>query len=163
PNFAPRTLIEIERRFPADEPARPPVSDPPQRPPIRIECHGSRDILVSCIMPTCDRGQYVPRAVDYFLRQDYPRCEFVVVDDGSAPVGDLLHEDDRIRYIALDTKLTVGAKRNLACEIARGDIIIHWDDDDWYPARRVSSQVDALLQKGADVCGTSRLLYYKPA
>ena len=171
PNFAPKAIIEVQRPFPIQEPARADISDPPQadisdrpqQPPARVDCQSSRDILVSCIMPTCDRRQFVSQAIEYFLRQDYLRLELLVVDDGSASVRDLLPADDRIRYVALDGKLTVGAKRNLACELARGEVVVHWDDDDWYPARRVSSQVDALLQNNADVCGTSRLLYYKPA
>jgi len=41
-----------------------------------------------------------------------------------------------------------GAKRNLACERARGQFIVHWDDDDWYPASRVRVQIRALLEQG---------------
>jgi len=163
PNFAPRSLIEIQRPFSSFEPPRSAAPEETQWQSDRVTCQGSRDILVSCIMPTCDRSQFVPRAIDYFKRQDYAPCELLIVDDGSAPVRDLLPPDDRIRYVALDSKLTVGAKRNLACELARGEVIVHWDDDDWYPAHRVSSQVDALLRNNADLCGTSRLLYYKPA
>src|SRR5262249_52553084 len=171
PNFAPKAIIEVQRPFPIQEPARADISDPPQadisdrpqQPPARVDCQSSRDILVSCIMPTCDRRQFVSQAIEYFLRQDYLRLELLVVDDGSASVRDLLPADDRIRYVALDGKLTVGAKRNLACGLGRGEGGGHWDGDDWDAARRVSSQVDALLQNNADVCGTSRLLYYKPA
>ena len=43
-------------------------------------------------------------------------------------------------------KITLGAKLNLACDYARGEIIAHWDDDDWYAPRRLSTQVEALAQ-----------------
>jgi hypothetical protein len=33
---------------------------------------------VSCIMPTANRRAFVPRAVVYFLRQDYPNKELVI-------------------------------------------------------------------------------------
>src|SRR6201996_3466374 len=119
--------------------------------------------LVSCIMPTHRRRAFVPQAVRYFLRQDYPAKELVVVDDGREPVGDLLPADDRIVYRRLETPAILGAKRNLACQLARGPVIAHWDDDDWAAPGRLSVQVAALTSSGADVCGTSSLLYYDPA
>lgn len=118
--------------------------------------------LVSCIMPTFDRRSFVPQAVRYFLRQDYPARELVVVDDGLQPVGDLLPADPRIVYHRLGARTVLGAKRNLACELARGSIIVHWDDDDWASPERVSVQVAALTGSGADVCGAASLLYYDP-
>lgn len=116
--------------------------------------------LVSCIMPTGNRREFVPLAIRYFLRQDYEPKELVVVDDGEQPVDDLLPRDERISYHRLPRRLTVGAKRNFACERARGTIIAHWDDDDWYAPHRLGRQVEALARGGADVCGTNDLLFY---
>lgn len=36
--------------------------------------------LVSCIMPTYNRRAPVPRAIRYFLRQDYPKRELILLD-----------------------------------------------------------------------------------
>jgi O-antigen biosynthesis protein len=116
--------------------------------------------LVSCIMPTFDRRSFVPQAVRCFLRQDYPAKELVIVDDGPEPVGDLLPADSSIVYHRLEARMVLGTKRNLACDLARGSIIVHWDDDDWSSPERVSVQVAALTREGADVCGVSSLLYY---
>src|SRR2546425_600792 len=119
--------------------------------------------LVSCIMPTHNRRAFVPRAVSYFLRQDYPNRELIVLDDGTEPVRDLLPDDPRIRYEPLGRRLTLGGKRNLGCERARGDFIAHWDDDDWMADWRLSYQIQALLHSPtADVCGLDRLLFYEP-
>lgn len=118
--------------------------------------------LVSCLMPTADRRAFVPHAIRRFLAQDYGPCELLVCDDGAEPVADLMPGDARIRYLRLDTPLSIGAKRNLMCEHARGDIIAHWDDDDWSAAHRVSSQVSALCASDAAVCGLSRLWFYEP-
>ncbi|MGH7861475.1 MAG: glycosyltransferase family 2 protein, partial [Candidatus Dormibacteraceae bacterium] len=119
--------------------------------------------LVSCIMPTYNRRPFVARAIDYFLRQDYPAKELIVVDDGNDPVGDLMPADNRIRYVRLRDRATVGAKRNLACEQARGVVVAHWDDDDWHAPRRLGYQVEALLRDGADLCGLNRFLFYDPS
>lgn len=115
-------------------------------------------------MPTADRRAFVPQAIHYFLRQDYAERELVVVDDGESSVADLIPDDPRIRYARLDGRHVIGAKRNLACELARGEIVAHWDDDDWMADHRLSYQVRALLARpDAEVCGLSRILFYDPS
>ena len=113
-------------------------------------------------MPTADRREFVPHAVRRFLAQDYARRELLVYDDGIEPVADLLPDDDRIRYVRLDTPLSIGAKRNVMCHDARGELIVHWDDDDWSASHRISSQVAALSASDASACGLSRLWFYDP-
>jgi hypothetical protein len=119
--------------------------------------------LVTCLMLTCDRRRFVPLAIDCFLRQDYPNRELLIADDGRDAVADLVPFDARIRYVRLSSRLPVGSKRNAACELAAGDVILHWDDDDWSAPWRVSVQVRALLDGDADVCGLDRVLFYEPA
>ena len=116
--------------------------------------------LVSCIMPTYNRRSFVPNAIRYFLQQDYEQKELIVIDDGTDPVKDLIPETPGIRYFRLERKITLGAKLNLACTYAKGDIIVNWDDDDWYATRRLSYQVDALQHANTDVCGINHLLYF---
>ncbi len=121
--------------------------------------------LVTCIMPTRDRPAFVDQAVAYFLRQDYPNRELIVVDDGVAPVSDALAADPRIRYLRLNRPQPIGTKRNLACQAARGELIAHWDDDDWMRADRLSHQVAALTGGDAPdfvACGLGELLYLRP-
>lgn len=117
--------------------------------------------LVSCIMPTYNRRRFVPRAVEYFFRQDYEKAELIIVDDGTDPIEDLIPRDRRIRYVRLAEKTTIGEKRNLACGLARGEIIVHWDDDDWMADWRLSYQAGHLGQ--ADICGLSRVFFFDPA
>ena len=168
PNFAPASLIAIrEMGSPVPLPATL-VQSPPACPasPASNDARprtSVREPLVSCIMPTSNRRVFVAQAVRCLLRQDYPSLELIVVDDGADAVGDCLPDDPRIRYIRLDRRLSVGAKRNLACSHARGEIIVHWDDDDWYPPWRVQAQVRALTERNADICGSSRVFYYEPA
>jgi glycosyltransferase involved in cell wall biosynthesis len=118
--------------------------------------------LVSCIMPTRNRPLFAGQAISYFLRQDYPQRELIILDDGDEPIADLIPCDERIRYVRLSRRQSVGAKRNLACEASRGEWIVHWDDDDWMAANRLSLQVSRVLKDGAHVCGTTDVLYYRP-
>jgi hypothetical protein len=78
-------------------------------------------------------------------------------------VTDLIGDDPKIRYIGLDQPLVLGAKRNRACELARGELIVHWDDDDWQAPSRLSYQVRSMLASDASLCGTRRTLYFDPA
>ena len=119
--------------------------------------------LVSCLMPTADRRRFVAQSIACFLRQDYPARELIVLDDGRDRVADLIPPDPRIRYVPLDEKLILGDKRNRACELARGEILVHWDDDDWHAPSRLSYQVAELQRHGAAICGTGKILYFEPS
>ncbi len=175
PHFAPAALIQVAlpRSTPVDpslpaQPTRPTPApqeaETPMRPaPARDGAGGEGSPLVSCIMPTRNRRAFVPLAIRSFLQQNYGNAELIVVDDGPDPVADLLPSDPRIRYIRQEGMHTIGAKRNIACAEARGAIIVHWDDDDWYPPDRISRQVRALGDRSADLCGSSQIFYYDPA
>jgi glycosyltransferase involved in cell wall biosynthesis len=158
------THSELTRALTNGEPrvnTEPMLAEPPT-PSVetRVELATTEAPLVTCIMPTADRRMFVPQAVRCFLRQDYSDAELLILDDGVESVEDCVPSNGRVRYVRLGQKLSVGAKRNLACEMAGGSLIVHWDDDDWYPTWRVSAQVKALSESGADICGTSQLLYY---
>ena len=110
-------------------------------------------------MPTADRPQFVVRAVACFLAQDFASRELVVLDNGRTPIAALLPDDPRIRCFSAGPGSKLGALRYRACELARGEIILHWDDDDWYPPNRISRQVETLTRTGADLCGSSRIYF----
>jgi glycosyltransferase involved in cell wall biosynthesis len=160
PNFAPPDLIQIRL---GRQPDAAPI---PALDPCCDECPGlesrPRFPLVSCIMPTCNRRPFIPAALECFAAQDYPNLELVVVDDGSDPIADLLPADPRIRYFRLERKLNTGAKRNFACEQARGSWIAHWDDDDWYAPSRIRVQIDAMRDAHWQVSGTTTMYYLQP-
>jgi glycosyltransferase involved in cell wall biosynthesis len=122
----------------------------------------ARAPLASCILPTHERRVFLDQAVGYFLRQDYPHRELIVVDDGPDPVADLLPEADNIRYLRVARRLSLGAKRNLACAAAAGPVILHWDDDDWMAPWRIRYQVRQLLEQRADACGLREVVHLDP-
>ena len=121
---------------------------------------GAPDVpLVSCVMPTHNRGLFVPQAVRCFLAQDYPNKELVVVDDGTERVEAVVPAGTAIRYVGVDRRLTLGEKRNLGIEMSGGDIIAHWDDDDWYAPGYLTRMVREVLQGGSDtLAGVSHYL-----
>jgi hypothetical protein len=120
--------------------------------------------LVSCIMPTTgDRRRFLPQAIYCFQRQTYPNLELVILCDGEDDLCDLVPRDDeRVRYFYVGPdRRTIGTKRNLSCERAKGELIAHCDDDDWSHPDRLSFQVGGLLAEEAEVCGFLQLLFFE--
>lgn len=120
----------------------------------------SRDVVVSCVMPTRGRRAWVPLAVRCWMEQDMPaqQRELVVIDDGPDPVADLLLHQPGVRYVYLEGQHSIGAKINLGCEMACGDVIALWADDDWHAPWRLSYQLTALTATGARICGCDSML-----
>lgn len=116
--------------------------------------------LVSCIMPTADRQQYIPLAIRDFLIQDYSRKELIIIDDGKETIASLIPKDERIKYHYSTVVKSTGMKRNDACHYSNGEIIMHWDDDDWHAPDWISQQVYFLLSSGADICGIEHVNFY---
>lgn len=131
-------------------------------------------IRISAIMPTRDRRAFIPLAIASLLSQDWPlpEMELLIIDDGSDPVGELVREltagsGIELEYVRMcgslleDRQRTIGAKRNLACEMANGDIIVHWDDDDWSAPNRISDQIARL--DNCAVTGYHTMLFWEEA
>lgn len=116
--------------------------------------------LITCIMPTADRPEFVMGAVNKFLRQDYSNTELVIIDDGVKSCVDLIPNLNNINYYYLKPPNTIGTKRNLACEKSNGEFIIHMDDDDWYAPDWISRQVENLLNTGGDITGLNSIIFH---
>lgn len=101
---------------------------------------------VSILVPTRDRRDLLPRLFHHIAQQDLDPSlmEVVLLDDGRDPVRDLVPDDPRYRYEALPQRVALGTKRNLLCEAARGEVLLHMDDDDWQAPTRVSAALAAL-------------------
>ncbi|MEW6735051.1 MAG: glycosyltransferase, partial [Acidobacteriota bacterium] len=121
---------------------------------------GETTPLVSCILPTRDRPDFLLQSIHYFQRQDYPARELIIIDDSVEDFSARLPNDPRIRYLRLPPGKSIGTKRNWACELARGNIIAQWDDDDWYAPNRLSRQVAPLISDGADISGLQDTVFF---
>ena len=118
--------------------------------------------LVSALTPTYNRREFFPRAVRCFLAQDYPNLEWIILDDGTDPIGNLLPEDPRIKYFQESPKKNHGEKMNRCMTLSQGEFGIVFDDDDWYPADRISRQIQPMIDNPALLLtGTSSLYYYE--
>lgn len=114
--------------------------------------------LVSCIMPTKNRREFVPKAIEYFLRQTYPNKELVIGAEVFDPSPWI--RLNGVRAFVCRDGLTLGAKRNWCVEHSQGDLIAHWDDDDRYGPTRLAHQVELMQTCHAEVCGVGAPLFY---
>lgn len=113
-------------------------------------------------MPTANRPGFVAQAIRYLARQTHPDRELIILDDGEDSAEVACADAPQVRYVRLPPGRSLGAKRNLGCSLARGDVIAHWDDDDWIGPHRLARQWEALWRDGAAVVGAADLLHYAP-
>ena len=87
--------------------------------------------------------------------------EWIIVDDGTDKIEDLVMHIPEVKYFRYEEKMTLGKKRNITNEKASGDIIIYMDDDDYYPPERVSHAVTMLRTNPKALCaGSSAMFMY---
>lgn len=117
--------------------------------------------FVSVCTPTFNRRPFIKQMITNFLRQDYPRerMEWVIIDDGTDKIGDLVKDVPCVKYFAYDEKMSLGKKRNLMHEKSTGTILVYMDDDDYYPACRVSHAVKTLRANPKALCAGSSEIY----
>lgn len=120
--------------------------------------------FVSVLTPTYNRRLFLPQLLRSFRLQTYPtdRLELLVLDDGTDCAQDLLENIPGVRYLRGAPGTPVGAKRNALIQAARGDILVHMDDDDYYPPARVAHAVERLLNTGRQVAGARLMYVYQP-
>lgn len=109
----------------------------------------SRPDRVSVITPTarhdCHESLY-----SVFLAQTHEDKQLVVCDDSPEPsplFGSL--RDRRVRYIHVTAPMSVGRKRDVLVREADGDVVMHFDDDDYYAPDYMRTMLSHL--DGADL------------
>jgi glycosyltransferase involved in cell wall biosynthesis len=95
---------------------------------------------VSVILPTFNRLQYLPPAVDSVFTQTFADWELIIADDGSdAETVSYLRKlagAPRVRFLGLPHTGNPSVVRNRALREARGDYVAFIDSDDvWLPQK----------------------------
>ena len=115
--------------------------------------------LVSIILPTYNRAEFIGKALDSVLAQTYGNWECVLIDDGSTDhTRDVLaaFDDSRIRFFRQENRGVSGA-RNAGIAACRGDVIALLDsDDEWLPAK-LETQLSYMRANGYEICQTEEI------
>lgn len=110
---------------------------------------------VSCVTVTRGRYQRWLRSFEGFLHQDYPNRELVVLvdrdEEGYAQIREHLraHGIANARTKLCRENLPLGELRNRAIELAEGEVVCQWDDDDLYHPLRLSWQLQQMENQQA--------------
>ena len=136
--------------------------------------------LATIMVLTCNRPKYVLLALRQIADQDYRPLEALVVDDGSVNLETRLRaahpnlEVTRqgaaatlttsappeeapsvgglaVRLFTMSQRASIGEKRTAAVHAARGDVILHWDDDDFHEPMRVGVQIAPIVRGDAEL------------
>ena len=105
--------------------------------------HGMSEPLVSVIVPTSNRLEFLKQAVASIRTQTFQEWELIVSDNGSTDgTVEWLAEQDDVILLTAPTPTGAAPARNLGIEIARGRLLAFLDDDDmWLP-----TTLESLIQ-----------------
>ena len=104
--------------------------------------------LVSIIMPTYNRAEYILETIRSIQKQTYSTWELVIIDDGSKDETSQIIKgikDDRIFY---DHTCHLGLEhaRNRGLEKAKGEFIAFMDSDDLWAPTKLQKQVAYFVE-----------------
>ena len=119
--------------------------------------------FVSVITPTYNRRKFLPILIHLYKQQTYPKelRELVILDDSPTSNEDIIPKNDSsIRYIYQKEKMVLGDKRNKLNSLAKGDVIICFDDDDYHFPERISYSVTRMNSEKTNIAGASIINVY---
>lgn len=113
--------------------------------------------LITCVCVTKNRTELLKKAIKCYLNQSYPNKNLVILSQGSlisnqdikSFVVSLQRND--ITFVSAPESLSLGAMRNASVELATGEIICQWDDDDLYHPDRLLTQYKTLTNDNRNI------------
>lgn len=119
--------------------------------------------LVSIIIPTYNRKNWVTEAIDSALKQSYEHIEVIVIDDGSTD-GTYSHLKGIYNNQIILKKIKhkgVSAARNIAISMAMGEWISFLDSDDFFHRDKIEKQIKILNKNPNYHIAHSEEIWYK--
>lgn len=112
-----------------------------------------KQALVSVIIPTFQRSEFLSRAIDSVLNQTYKNIEIIVVDDNDGEneyreatresIRTFL-ENDFVNYVCLEKNYGVCYARNIGMKNSNGEYIAFLDDDDVWENKKIELQIKSF-------------------
>jgi glycosyltransferase involved in cell wall biosynthesis len=112
--------------------------------------------LISVVIPTYNRSEYIQRAVQSVLLQTYSDLEVIIIDDGSDDdtvpvVNELVRTDPRVRLIEHSLRKGAQAARNTGIRAAQGEWIAFLDSDDQWLPHSLEIRLKVAREEGSKV------------
>ena len=116
--------------------------------------------LVSVIIPTYKRSNYIIRAINSVINQTYKNIEIIVVDDNELNDEFSIETENKLKKFIINKQIIyikhlynkgVSAARNTGIEIAKGKYIAFLDDDDEFYPDKTKLQLDIFNNSREDL------------
>ena len=129
---------------------------PPGAADVKTPRELKKPVTIAVICPTFNRQAMHEPLYKAFDSQDYEHKQLWVLDDSQQPSTFLQAkaEDPRVHYVHDTSKgrMHIGTKRNRLVQMAtEAGVIAHFDDDDWYAPNYLSTMLDHMVRKDADL------------
>lgn len=113
--------------------------------------------LVSVVVPTYNRQDYLAEAIESVIEQTYDAIELLIVDDHSSESPRSIVDEfsdanlQNIEFLRHEENKGVSAARNTGIENANGELIALLDDDDLWTPDKIERQVAEFQRGGSDI------------
>ena len=112
---------------------------------------------ISVVTITRDRPFFYPLMIRNIQTCDYPvsKLEWIVLEDGCSRFDEFVQQSgivcSSLRYVYIGDRtervvFPIGYKRNRINALCTHDIVVHMDDDDYYPPESVLARVRTLMK-----------------
>ena len=113
---------------------------------------------ITCLVVTKDvrRLELLVRSIDCYCRQSFEDRELLVLSDGTEEYARAIDRHlaslgrNDVRHVHVPGKRTLGEARNLGIQLALGEYICQWDDDDLNHPHRLDVQYRHMRSEGAE-------------
>ena len=124
--------------------------------------------LVSIIMATYNRAHFIVETLQSIQNQTYQNWECLIINDGGTDntlevITPILVKDNRFQYLKRPNNYRKGLPgcRNYGLDIAKGDYIIFFDDDDMVHPQNIEICLNTLENNIYDFCHYQKEPFYK--
>lgn len=119
--------------------------------------------LVSVIIPTYNRPDFLKKTIQSIISQDYQYIEIIIVSNGYSIENKNVaasFSDPKIFYVEQENSGGPASPRNHGIKLSKGELIAFCDDDDLWVPNKLSKQVSLLLDnEDCGVCFTKMLRF----
>jgi glycosyltransferase involved in cell wall biosynthesis len=118
-------------------------------------------------MATYNRAHFILETIISIQNQTYSNWECLIIDDGGTDntlevINPILNKDSRFKFSKrpINYKKGLPGSRNYGLDIAKGDFIIFFDDDDIVHPQNLELCVNELKQKKFSFCRYERAVFF---
>ncbi|PWA04041.1 glycosyltransferase family 2 protein [Flavobacterium psychrotolerans] len=121
---------------------------------------------VTIIMATYNRAHFIVDTLQSIKNQSFTDWECLIIDDGGTDntrevIAPLLAQDSRFQFLKREAPYKKGLPgcRNFGLDLAKGNYIIFFDDDDFVHPANLKISLEAFEDSSIDFCNYQKCAY----